>query len=331
MKKKALIILIAVIMVASLVLAAGCGKTEKTAGTAGEQPVNAKQVKIAYYGGTCEAPAYIAYEKGIFKEKGLDVELVKVNSDTLKEGVATGKIDAVQLSPGVLKPIEQGLDIKITDGVHTGCIQAVVPVNSAIQFIKDLKGKTIGVDAIGGVPMTLLSIELGKNGINPKTDVTWKAFPGPQLSQAMEKGEIDAFATWDPFGQLALNENKARLIFSSSHNDQYKNIYCCYIGINGKLVKEQPEVAGAITEALNEASLWVEQNPREAARISIEQKYTGGDIETTGQLLDDYKFEPNKIKAKESLRFLLNGMKDQQILESSTDPYKLFENIFVDM
>lgn len=331
MKKKALIIIVVLIIITSSVIVAGCGKTEKTTGTAGDQPVNGKQVKVAYYGGTCEAPAYIAYEKGIFKKKGLDVELVKVNSDTLKEGVATGKIDAVQMSPGTLKPIEQGLDIKITDGMHTGCIQAVVPMHSSIQSIRDLKGKTIGVDAIGGVPMTLLSIELGKNGIDPQRDVAWKAFPGPQLSQAMEKGEIDAFATWDPFGQLAVNENKARLIFSSTHSDQYKDMYCCFIGVSGKLVKEKPEVAKAITEALNEASLWVEENPREAARISIEQKYTGGDIETISQLLNDYKFGANKTKAKESLRFFLNGMKDQQILEQPTDPDKLFENIFVDL
>lgn len=331
MKKRAPILLIVVMLVASLLFAAGCSGAKKTNEKTGEQSVNTRQVKVAYYGGTCEAPIYIAYEKGIFKQKGLDVELIKVDSNTLNEGVATGKIDAVQLSPGVFKPIEQGLDIKITDGVHTGCIQAVVPINSPIQSINDFKGKTIGVDAIGGVPMTLLSIELGKKGVNPKTDVTWKAFPGPQLTQAMEKGEIDAFATWDPFGQLAINDKKARLIFSSTHDEQYKDIYCCFIGINGKLVKDQPELARTITAALNEASLWVEQNPKEAAKISIEQKYTSGDIETTGQLLEDYKFVPDKAKSKESLKFFLNGLKDQQILEQSTDPNKLFENIFLDL
>ncbi len=326
MKKKVLVLLTAGIFAVSLVVA-GCSSSKK----AGERTAEAKKVKIAYYGGTCEAPTYIAYEKGIFKQKGLDVELVKVNFETLKEGMATGKIDAVQVSSGELKPIEQGLDIKITDGVHTGCIQTVVPINSTIKSVKDLKGKTIGVEAIGGVPMTLLSIELGKNGINPKTGVTWKAFPAPQLTQALEKGEIDVFSTWDPFGQIALNNKKVRLIFSNTHTAPYKENYCCFIGINGKLIAEKPNVAKAITEALREASLWVEQNPGEAARISIDKKYTSGELVTSSQLLDDYKFEPNPSKAKESLRFYLRNLKEQQILEKSTEPDRLLEKTFVDL
>ena len=167
-----------------------------------------KDVKIGYYGGTCEAAIYAAYEKGIFKAKGLNVELVKLNNDTLKENLATGKVDALQVSPGLFKPIEQGLDIKLTNGVHTGCIQGVAPTNSNIHSLKDLKGKVIGVDAIGGVPMTLLSVELGKLGIKPDKDVQWKAFPSPQLPQVLEKGETDAFATWDPFGQLSIDSGK---------------------------------------------------------------------------------------------------------------------------
>ena len=49
---------------------------------------------------------------------------MKVDFDTLKEGVATGKIDAVQVTAGELKPVEQGLDIKVharrPHGLHPG-------------------------------------------------------------------------------------------------------------------------------------------------------------------------------------------------------------------
>lgn len=288
-------------------------------------------VKVGFYGGTCEAPVYVAYEKGFFKQQGLDVELVKVNFDILKEGLASGKIDAVQVSPAMFKPIEQGLSIKLTNGVHTGCIQAVAAKGSAVQSLNDLKGKTIGVDAIGGVPMVILSVELSKLGINPKTDVTWKAFPSPQLVQALEKGEIHAFSTWDPFGELAINESKAQRIFTTTHSPEHKDYLCCFIGVSGKVATEKPEVAKAITEALKEASLWVGKNPQEAATLAIEKKYTGGNVEINGQLLKEYKFLPDTAKAKESLLFHLKNMSEQQILEKSTEPQKLANQIFLDV
>jgi len=56
--------------------------------------------------------------------------------------------------------------------------------------IADLKGKTIGVDAIGGGPMIALSIALRSAGLDPQKDVQWKAYPGPQLDQAIANGEI---------------------------------------------------------------------------------------------------------------------------------------------
>ncbi|PYK40912.1 MAG: myristoyl transferase, partial [Verrucomicrobia bacterium] len=34
--------------------------------------VNSKHVRIGYIGLTCEAPIYTAYEKGFFKEEGLE-------------------------------------------------------------------------------------------------------------------------------------------------------------------------------------------------------------------------------------------------------------------
>ena len=53
-------------------LLAGCGKKASTV-----KVVNSKHVKIGFIGLTCEAPIYTAYEKGFFKDEGLEPELVK--------------------------------------------------------------------------------------------------------------------------------------------------------------------------------------------------------------------------------------------------------------
>src|SRR5688572_21122383 len=101
-------------------LAAGCGgSVEPPSETGGPT-----RVKLAYLGLTCEAAMFVAKEKGFFEEEGLDVEFVKTDWDGLRDGLGLGRFDAnYTLIMYLLKPIEQGLDVKITGGVHSGCLR----------------------------------------------------------------------------------------------------------------------------------------------------------------------------------------------------------------
>jgi hypothetical protein len=48
----------------------------------------------------------------------------RYTTDQLLEGIATGKADAgLGLALRWLKPLEQGFDVRITAGVHGGCIR----------------------------------------------------------------------------------------------------------------------------------------------------------------------------------------------------------------
>src|SRR5580704_11272357 len=133
--------------------AAGCGKG--TPGAAGDGRV---PLKVAYLGLTCEAPIFVAQEQGFFKEEGLDVELVKTDWDGLREGLGLGRFDANHtLIMYLLKPIEQGLDIKITGGIHTGCLRVQAGAKSEIKSPADLKGKKIGVPTHLGSPPYLFA------------------------------------------------------------------------------------------------------------------------------------------------------------------------------
>ena len=63
----------------SLLLVAGCNKKS------GSTVQNSNKVRVGYIGLTCEAPIYAAYEKGFFKEEGLEPELVKCNWSTTRK------------------------------------------------------------------------------------------------------------------------------------------------------------------------------------------------------------------------------------------------------
>ena len=79
------------------------------------------KIRVGYIGLTCEAPIYAAVEKGFFKEEGLDPMLVKCDWSNYKDVMALGGFDITHhLVMYFLKPIEQGLDVKFTGGIHRG-------------------------------------------------------------------------------------------------------------------------------------------------------------------------------------------------------------------
>ena len=130
-----------------MLMLAGCKKNAST------KVVNSKHVRVGFIGLTCEAPIYTAYEKGFFKDEGLEPELVKCSWAQYKDNLALGSYDITHhLVMYFLKPIEQGLDVRFLGGVHTGCLRVQTGVNSRIHTIQDLKGKSIGVPGMGTPP-----------------------------------------------------------------------------------------------------------------------------------------------------------------------------------
>src|SRR5438034_9471768 len=102
-------------------LLAGC---EKNSQNGSGSPA---KVRVGYIGLTCEAPIFTAVEKGFFKEEGLDVSLVKCDWKNYKDVLALGGYDVTHhLVMYFLKPVEQGLDVKFTGGIHRGCLRVQI-------------------------------------------------------------------------------------------------------------------------------------------------------------------------------------------------------------
>jgi NitT/TauT family transport system substrate-binding protein len=110
-----------IVALSAVLLTVGCNKTEMTSSA---QEGSRMKIRVGYIGITCEAPIFCAVENGFFKEEGLDVELVKCEWSKYKDVLALGGFDITHhLIMYLLKPIEQGLDVKFTAGIHRGCLR----------------------------------------------------------------------------------------------------------------------------------------------------------------------------------------------------------------
>ena len=105
-------------------------------------------------GDICAAPLYAAYHRGFFDDAGLKVTLARTQqTEDTKDGVGAGKYIG---APGIffswLEPIYNGLNAKLTAGLHAGCLRLVVGNDSPHQSLADLKGTTIGVPSLSSWP-----------------------------------------------------------------------------------------------------------------------------------------------------------------------------------
>jgi len=322
---KRLIMTFTVLLVAATVVAAAASRAEESG--------RLKHVRIGTGPGTCQAPIFVAHDLGFFKKEGLDSELVFSEFDVQKEQLATGKIDAVSgLLDKWLKPMEQGLDIRFSAGIHFGCLQILVPVDSPIKSVKDLKGKRIGVPVIGDGPTVFASRVLVKNDLDPRSDVQWVSFPQQMLVLAMEHKDVDALSLGDPLTEIAVQQGKARSLVNASKDAPWKNDYCCLVALNGSFAKRDPQTAAAITRAILDAAVWVREHPREAASLMIEKNYIPSkDVQLNAYLLRLYNYTPSVAKGREAVLDSAKACKLAGILDPGTDPVKLAANIWTDL
>ena len=306
-----------------VLLVAGCKKNANSTAAS-------NKVRVGYIGLTCEAQIYVAYEKGFFKEEGLDVELVKCSWGNYKDTLALGGYDITHhLIMYFLKPIEQGLDVRFLAGIHRGCLRVQAGVNTNIHTIEDLKGKRIGVPGMGTPPFVFANRVFGTHGIDAGKDITWKVFPAGELGLALDKGEVDAVANAEPIGSLLIAEGKVRNIADQITDEPYNQEYCCEVIANGKWVDANPKRAAAATRALLKGAKWVETNPRTAAILAVEKKYLASTPELNTVALARLRYIPAVRIAEESLHTAAREMKVAKMLSPETDTDALAKRAFM--
>ena len=320
--KSKVIILIVLSVLASFLV--GCAKQQETTS-------ELKKITLGQSGSVCQAALLMAYEKGFLEEAGFEVTLFKGDYPTLRDGLATGKVDVTDgLLMSWLKPVESGLDLVFTTGIHTGCLAAVSLKNSGYNSFSDLKGKVIGVSGgIGGVPMNFAYRAILKEGLNPE-DFEWRDYPAQQLITALENGEIQAAITTEQVSLNWVDEGKVDFIRSSTHDHDFSGEYCCLLTFRGGFLRNDPESAEAITKAVMKAAEWVQDNKEETVDILLEKGHISGTREYALELLEGFNYNPSVQGGKSAIDIAIKEFKETGILNNNTNEKELADRIFKD-
>ena len=307
--------LLAAALTLSLTACGGSSSNSDASAAADSADSGATHLRLIYSPSLCAAPMYIAIENGYFEDEGLDIEQVTVDAAHVSEAIGANQVDVgMGLIGKMLQPLENGLPIKFTTGIHTGCTKLLVPGDSDIKSVADLKGKKI-------------SVQNGSSAQN--MEVEFSVYSRNDLAQALQNGAVDAIALGDPAASIAAEQYGLTALIDTATDPEYKDEYCCAAFVTSKLAEENPKAAAAFTRAVQKASQWVQENPDETAKIITEKEYVSGDVDFCAQILKTYNYKPSVQGGYDALKQNAEELTQIGVLTEGTDATKFADNAYI--
>lgn len=297
-----------------------------------------RELLIPSPSGACDAPLIVAYETGIFEAAGLNVTLKKTGSDEdVTAAVGSGTYVA---SNGIffnyLGPIYNGTPVKLSGGLHYGCLDLYTLTDGEITEVADLRGKKIGVSSLQGSATNFFSLDLLSAGINSSPEageVEWVVIEQALLPKALEDKRVDAIATAGGYLPIieAVEEGWATVLSNNNGISPHSDQPCCAVVLNNTFVSEDPETAAKLVTAWAEGARWAGANLAETAEIQSSKNYVPGTPEEILAVLETLTFDPSPRNLREVLAPGIELYKQTGFLPADTDVERLADLAFVDL
>src|SRR5690606_17622414 len=215
---------------------------------------------------------YAAEVMGLFEEEGIEVETIQFEgSGVLYPQLASNTITVGYPIPDILiishdegkDPLPVKFFYNVTRKYNW---EIIVPADSEIQTIEDLKGKSIGVGGLswGNVPVTRAILK--EVGIDPETEV--EIIPVGQGASAVEaftSGQIDALNQFDVVHSLM--EASGIEIRRLELPEKYLKLSGNSFAANEKLIEENPDLLVRFARAYTKGLVVCEANPEGCIRL----------------------------------------------------------------
>jgi NitT/TauT family transport system substrate-binding protein len=207
------------------------------------------------------APFYVAREGGFFHRNGLDVTVNTGPSGSAMIAFLVGnQINAAYGAEqaGVSAHLVDPNVVAVAEG--TALLRWISVVGRGVADMDALKGKRVGVARGTGSETFWLSV-VAKLNLNP-ADYTIVNVEAPEMVAALERGNIDAFAVWEPWPTRAMRAiPNTKILLSNEAVQIVRN----YVYMNKGWAEANGEATGRFMRSMIQAQEFCETNGAEAA------------------------------------------------------------------
>jgi ABC-type nitrate/sulfonate/bicarbonate transport system substrate-binding protein len=250
----------------------GCGETKNANNQAKNQETAVASkvdkeipIRIAYPSGMNGQISKAMEKAEIAKKNGLDAKFNFFQyGPPMMEALASGKVDAVITS---LMPVTNFMSRNpgkavVVASLGNSSYSLMVPKDSSIKEVKDLRGKTIAVSFGSDSHLDLLKL-LKDSNLNPKSDVNLLNTQPNELQLAFERGFANAIAIRQPQVLQMQKKFDARII----HTWPFR-----YVSImRSDYLEKYPQAKERYIQSLRESILFTATHKEQASNWFSEQ------------------------------------------------------------
>jgi ABC-type nitrate/sulfonate/bicarbonate transport system substrate-binding protein len=208
------------------------------------------------------SPFYVGKEGGFFERNGLDVTVNTGPSGSAMVAFLIG--DQVNCAygaeqAGVSAHVRDPNVVAVAEG--TALLRWISVLGRNIDSMDGLKGKKVGVARGTGSETFWLSV-VDKLKLNP-ADYTIVNVEAPEMVAALERGNIDAFAVWEPWPTRAMKAIPGTKILV---NNEPIQIVRNFVYMNKAWAQANQEATARLMRSLIQATEFIEGNKDQAVQ-----------------------------------------------------------------
>jgi NitT/TauT family transport system substrate-binding protein len=218
-------------------------------------------------------------------------------------------------APLCVNAIDQGMAVTVLAGLHAGCFELFV--REDVHSISDLRGKSIGVDALNSPQHMFLAPIAAHVGIDPSKDVNWVVSPSVKPMQLFIDGKLDGFLGLPPEPQELHARRVGHVIVDSTVDRPWSQYFCCMLAGRREFVQKYPIATKRVTRAILKAADLCATEPARAARLLVDGGFTKR-YDYALQTLSSLPYDKwREYDAEDTIRFYALRLHETGFIKSS--------------
>jgi NitT/TauT family transport system substrate-binding protein len=281
-----------------------------------EAPPETTTVRLAKIPGICIAPQYIADE--LLRAQGFtDVRYVPSEAGIgQSQVIAGGQVDfSLNFAAALAILMDTGHAITVLAGIHPGCFELFA--RDDIHRITDLKGRSVGVQALGSSPHLFITSMATYVGLDPLKDINWVTTQPDRPMELFAAGKIDAFLGFPPEPQELRRRGINHVIANSALDRPWSQYFCCLLAGNTDFIRANPVATRRVVRAMLMATELCVSEPARVARRMVDGGFTANYDDALQTLSDVPYAKWRDYDPEDTIRFYALRLREAGMIKSS--------------